>query len=277
MPQNRAFDTPSNPHQSAPPSIDAVPLNRLIQMSHDLARRLDGQESYGEVTVRPSSSYKYKLPSARPSAAPPVPELRMSRLFIGLDLDLTSQQKFSQLDFQIPRKAIAREVTEEREQREQYTQRELRRQREEYAQSETQKQYAQQKQEQQPEKQVYEQYQELEDQPRGRAPVIMERVPARSRSLGSRTDIRAEPSKREAWPLMEDDIYVCGVCGGQHGKVWKCGKMIERAVLERGTQKKRKEAKEPRRKSVKKTNIGGRARRGTIKRIRMRVVRALTV
>ena len=205
----------------------------------------------------------------------------MSRLFIGLDLDITSHQKFSQLDFQIPRKAVAREVTEEREQREQYTQRELRQQREqaqrEQAQREQQEKYVRQEQRQQPEKQVYEEYQELEDLPRGRAPVIMERVPARSRSLGSRTDIRAVPSDSEAWPLVEDDIYICGVCGGQHGKLWKCGKIIERAVLERGTQKKRKEVKQPRQKSVKKASVGGRARRGTIKRIRMRVVRALTV
>ena len=260
----------SNPHHSAPAGADALPLSRLIQMSHELALHLDGHETYGEVAVRPSSSYKYKLPSTRPSLAPPVPELRMSRLFIGLDLDITSQQKFSQLDFQIPRRAVAREVTEEREQREEYTQRDLRQQREQFA----------QQQQQQAEKQVYEQPrndQEHEDQPRGRAPVIMERVPARSRSLGSRTEIHAVQSENEAWPLMEEDLYTCGVCGGQHGRIWKCGKMIERAVLERGTNKKRQEVKRPRQKSVEKASAGGRARRGTIKRIRMRVVRALTV
>lgn len=260
---------PSNPHHSAPPTT-AVPLNKLIAMSHELARRLDGQESFGEVTVRPSSSYKYRLPAARLADAPPLPEMRMSRLFIGLDLDITSHQKYSQLDFQIPRKAVAREVTEEREQRELYTQRELPEQRQQYAQR--------QRQQQQPEKQVREQqYQELEALPRGRAPVIMERVPARSRSLGSRTEIRAVPSDSEAWPLVQDDVDVCGVCGGQHGVVWKCGRALERAVLERGTQKKRKEVKEPRRKNTKTANVGGRARRGTIRRIRQRVVRALTV
>lgn len=61
---------------------DTISLPRLIQMSHELARRLDGQESHGYVEVRPSTSYKYQLPSATARSSSPVPEIRFSKLFM---------------------------------------------------------------------------------------------------------------------------------------------------------------------------------------------------
>ncbi|KAG9247963.1 hypothetical protein BJ878DRAFT_111850 [Calycina marina] len=263
----RATDSPSGLQQSTTPANDGVPLNKLIAMSHELARRLDGEESYGEVVVRPSSSYKFRLPSARLADAPPLPELRMSRLFIGLDLDVTSHQKFSQLDFRIPRKAVAQEVVQHREQMEQ----------EEYEREQNLLElYELERQPRGRAVQRQQDVQELDAQQRGRGPQALESALPRSRSLGA-TNYKVEiQSDNEAWPLVEDDTLVCDVCGGQHGVVWKCGRVLERAVFERGTQKK-KPTKESRRKSKKNAADEGRPRRGTIRRIRMRVVRALTV
>jgi hypothetical protein len=60
---------------------ERVPLDKLIKMSHELSKRLDGMEDYGYVNIRPSSSYKYSLSRAPTQHAEPVPEFRFSRLF----------------------------------------------------------------------------------------------------------------------------------------------------------------------------------------------------
>ena len=154
----------------------------------------------------------------------------MSRLFIGLDLDTSSHEKFSKLDFQIPRKAVAAEVDDD--------------------------------------------YEDFNEIPRGRAVDISERAPApRTRSLGTRAENQIHVETRvdhEAWPLVEDDAEYCGVCGGTHGLIWKCGRKLERVV----TQKMEK----PTRKWTKRERVAPRVRReSTMRRIRQRVARALTV
>jgi hypothetical protein len=54
-------------------------------MSHELADRLDGIETSGHVEVRPSTSYKFHLPSKPASKVPEVPDLRWSKLFTTVE------------------------------------------------------------------------------------------------------------------------------------------------------------------------------------------------
>jgi hypothetical protein len=172
----------------------------------------------------------------------------MSRLFIGLDLETESHRKYSQLDFQIPRKAVAAEVQAERD----------------------------------------------EEEVRGRHIDIAQRPAPRASSMGTRDEnmaqairaermrqVQAEREDRVPFPMMEPSYDVCGVCGGTHGLLWKCGRAIERAVMERGDTQKSVDVKSRRKstKAVKKQErAAGRPRRGTtLRRIRMRVQRAFTV
>lgn len=85
---------------------DTIPLNRLIQRSHRLARRLDGLDSHGYAEVLPSTTYKYRLPTSRRSETP-VPELRFSKLFTDIGNDLTILPYVStNFPFSVPRKPI---------------------------------------------------------------------------------------------------------------------------------------------------------------------------